>query len=174
MNVFILAEDINSAIQSHANIHLHKMILESAQMLSTTHRILDGNKIPNTRHKYVLNNSELDSIIYKATHPHHPWTKWTMETESNYKWHYLFFVGLCQEYKFRRNRTHLTETKLKEILKTPPKNIPKGDITAFPLAVDDDCITDDVIQTYRNHYIKKASRMKMEWSPRAKPEWFDV
>ena len=44
MNIFILDLDPVLAAQSVCNKHVHKMATESAQMLSTAHRMLDGNQ----------------------------------------------------------------------------------------------------------------------------------
>ena len=42
MNIFILDTDPIVAAQWQCDKHVVKMIVESAQMLSTAHRILDG------------------------------------------------------------------------------------------------------------------------------------
>ena len=42
MNLFILDNDPIKAAQLQCDKHVVKMILESAQMLSTVHRMLDG------------------------------------------------------------------------------------------------------------------------------------
>jgi hypothetical protein len=42
MNIFILDKDPVLAAQLQCDKHVVKMIVESAQMLSTAHRMLDG------------------------------------------------------------------------------------------------------------------------------------
>ena len=42
MNIFVIDKDPVVAAQEHCDKHVVKMIVESAQMLSTAHRILDG------------------------------------------------------------------------------------------------------------------------------------
>ena len=42
MNIFYLDRDEQKAAQYHCDKHVVKMILESAQLLSTAHRVLDG------------------------------------------------------------------------------------------------------------------------------------
>ena len=42
MNLFILHNDPVIAAQMQCDKHVVKMIIESAQMLSTAHRVLDG------------------------------------------------------------------------------------------------------------------------------------
>ena len=43
MNIFVLHEDPAVAATMLCDKHVPKMIIESAQMLSTAHRLLDGN-----------------------------------------------------------------------------------------------------------------------------------
>ena len=42
MNIFVVDEDPRVAAKSLCDKHVVKMIVESGQMLSTTHRVLDG------------------------------------------------------------------------------------------------------------------------------------
>ena len=42
MNIFVLDKNPIKAAQQHCDKHVVKMIVESGQMLSTAHRILDG------------------------------------------------------------------------------------------------------------------------------------
>ena len=42
MNIFVLHDDPVLAAQDQCDKHVVKMIVESAQMLSTVHRMLDG------------------------------------------------------------------------------------------------------------------------------------
>ena len=44
MNIFVLDKDPKVAAEEHCDKHVVKMIGESAQMLSTAHRILDGDE----------------------------------------------------------------------------------------------------------------------------------
>lgn len=44
MNIFYLDEDPNLAAQYQYDKHVIKMILETAQLLSTAHRVLDGSE----------------------------------------------------------------------------------------------------------------------------------
>ena len=73
MNIFILNTDPVIAAQEQCDKHVVKMILESAQMLSTAHRMLDGSetrrpsKSGKTMSKYwVLPNPTKESLFYKA------------------------------------------------------------------------------------------------------------
>ena len=42
MNIFFLDEDEKKCAQMHVDRHVCKMVIEYAQLLSTAHRVLDG------------------------------------------------------------------------------------------------------------------------------------
>jgi hypothetical protein len=68
MNIFVLDIDPAIAASYHCDQHLHRMILESAQMLSTW------------AYKYF---PKAHPYIYKPTHTNHPCTKWIDEATDN-------------------------------------------------------------------------------------------
>lgn len=185
MNIFILDKDPIVAAQLQCDKHVVKMIVESAQMLSTAHRMLDGEetKRPSKSGKrmvkyWVHPNSNLENTLYKAVHMHHPCTVWTMESKSNYKWHYVHFRALCIEYRFRYGKTHSTETLLTDVLRNAPQNISyEKELTPFALAMQHEpqCIhKDDPVRSYQEYYQTKQDRFKMVWTRRQTPEWFNV
>lgn len=71
MNIFALHQNPAIAASMHCNAHIHKMILESAQMLCT---VAGG---------YGL---------YTATHKNHPCTHWVTKTKGNASW----VLQLCE------------------------------------------------------------------------------
>lgn len=160
MNIFILNKDPILAAQMQCDKHVVKMALESAQMLCSAHRILDGDSV--------------DKSLYKIAHKNHPCTLWTMETVSNYYWHYEHWVSLCEEYTHRYGKTHLSFAKFGDILKQQPKNIPVGSMTQFRLAMgsNPECMFDDPVKSYRAYYKTKQLNFDMKWSKRQIPKWF--
>ena len=92
MNLFILDKDPIKAAQLQCDKHVVKMIVESAQMLSTAHRMLDGietrrrSKSGKTMSKYWELPDDRESVLYKAVHMGHPCTVWTMQNDNNYQW----------------------------------------------------------------------------------------
>jgi hypothetical protein len=184
LNLFVLSECPVEAAQLQCNIHINKMTVESAQMLSTAHRMLDGHpeKRPSKSGKrlsthYIHPDSELDNTLYKAVHYHHPCTVWTMQTSSNYEWHYQHFVALATEFTYRYEKQHRSFLALKDILKKPPKNIPIGQQTEWPLAMgsNPECMfKGDAVRSYQAFYQTKQERFKMVWSKRPTPDWFKV
>lgn len=180
MNIFILDESPVLAAQQQCNRHVVKMVTESAQMLSTAHRILDGTpyKGPSKSGKRMVKkwfHPEHNDLLYGAVHMNHPCTVWTMKTSANYMWHYEHFVALSNEYTHRYGKTHGSYLKLNEVLSTPPKNIPHGQLTQFPLAMksNPECMfPEDPVKSYKAFYQTKQHRFKMLWTNRDKPEWF--
>lgn len=182
MNIFILSNDPVEAAQLQCDKHVVKMIVESAQMLSTAHRMLDGEVTlkPSksgrrmVKHYELLDDMEADLTYYKAVHYNHPCTVWTMESSENYRWHWEHFKALGEEYKYRYGKDHATIQKLLNPLWTLPKNIPIGPLTPFRLAMQSnpECMFDDPVKSYRAFYKTKQDRFKMVWTNRNVPEWF--
>jgi hypothetical protein len=184
MNIFVLSEcPVDSAVQQ-CDKHVVKMIVESAQMLSTAHRMVDGKQTTvlsssGRRIKmWKLDDPYLDNLLYKSVHTGHPSTVWTTESDQNYQWHYRHFVALCDEYEYRYGKVHSTRTKLEEALAQTPNNIKRTEsITPFKLAMQQfpACIVEgDAVQSYRNFYQTKQDRFNMAWTKRPIPSWFEV
>lgn len=177
MNIFVLDENPQLAAQYHCDKHVVKMIVESAQLLSTAHRLLDGElyyaKSSNGRNlKRWSLSDERESLLYKAGFFNHPCGVWARETNENYAWLYSLFGFLCDEYTYRYNKTHLTDTKLRTTLAFQPKNIPQGERTDFPLAMPEYCMLDNAVDSYRNYYLKEKSHI-LDWRVREKPYWIE-
>ena len=181
MNIFYLDHNPVEAARSHLDKHVVKMILEYAQLLSTAHRVLDGvltvglSKSGRKRKQYVLND-ERDQVLYSATHINHPSAVWVRQNKANYDYLYALFVSTCDEYTHRYGKTHLTDSKLREVLHEFPKNIYSDDklhVWHGPTpAMPDECkIAGDHIASYRKYYIDKKADMAM-WTNREPPEWF--
>ena len=180
MNIFILNESPVISAQDQCDKHVVKMIVESGQMLSTAHRMLDGkvyrkpSKSGKTMIKYY-DHPTLEDQLYKAVHHGHPCTVWKMESVCNYMGHYRHFVALCDEYMYRYGKRHLTDTLLRDILRTPPANIPQVERTPFKLAMgsNPECMMSDPVESYRAFYQTKQDRFTMVWTKRPVPEWFE-
>jgi hypothetical protein len=71
MNLFYVEREPVAAAQALCDKHVVKMILETAQMLSTAHRLSETPQAP---------------FVYKMTHKNHPSTKWLRSSQNAYKW----------------------------------------------------------------------------------------
>ncbi len=181
MNIFILDQDPVKAAQQQCDKHIPKMVVESAQMLSTAHRMIDGtmerrpSKSGSMLQYYKLDDYR-EQLLYKAVHFNHPCTVWTRENSSNYNWHYIHFVALCEEYTYRYGKIHATYEKLGNVLRNPPRKIKHTDgKSPFRLAMgsNPECISEDAVKSYRAFYQTKQSRFAMKWTKRKVPEWFN-
>jgi hypothetical protein len=181
MNIFILDKNPIKAAQLQCDKHIVKMVLESAQMLSTAHRVLDGKltKVPSKSGKTSVKGwilpDERENLLYKAVHVGHPCTVWTMESVQNYIWHYDHFQALATEFEYRYEKKHKSWVDLEEALSIPPRNIPMGPLTPFKLAMGaaPECINPhDPVGSYRAFYQTKQDRFSMDWTKRDIPEWF--
>ena len=180
MNIFVLDKDPAKAAMMMCDKHIPKMIIESAQMLSTVHRMLDGTPIKRrsksgkTMQTYYTFGDIRDDLYYLAVHKYHPCTTWTAESLQNYNWHYYHFVSMAKEFKFRRGKEHITFEKLGPILAAPPINIKDIGLTEFVKAMTHypECmVPGDAVQAYRNYYHKAKPFAKWEWGREA-PTWW--
>ena len=159
MNIFYFYPCPTLSAQAQPDKMLVKMPLETAQMLSTAHRELDGDE-------YADANN-----LYKRAYWNHPCTIWARETKENYLWLYKHFIALGNEYHYRYQKRHASLVKLSYPLGMPPKNIPEGDLTPPALAMPDQYKTKDPVESYRNYCI--AEKTYAQWNKnRPKPNWW--
>ena len=144
MNIFYVDKDPVVAAQMMCDKHVVKMILESAQMLSTAHRVLDGDE-------YADKNG-----LYKKAHVNHPSSEWVRCSYQQYKWLYDHMVALMEEYTYRYGKHHATE-RLKVPLSEYPKAISVGDFTEPPQCMPEVCKGEDTVLAYQNYYIIEKS-----------------
>ena len=163
MNIFVLDKNPITAAQQQCDKHVVKMILESAQMLSTAHRILDGDEPAD---KFGL---------YKKSHTNHPCSIWVRESNNNYRWLWIHMMALGEEYTHRYGKTHKSITKLGKLLERFPLNIPRGQMTKFKLAMAQypECMKEDPIESYRLYYQTKKDKFNMVRTNRTVPERFN-
>ena len=177
MNIFYLHKDPKICAEMHLDKHCTKMLIEYAQLMSTAHRVLDGIKYTGlsktgrkvTRYKL----KDYDDIIYKACHIHHPSNIWVRDNAYNYHWLYQMWSYLCDEFTYRYGKQHLTDYKLRKVLREIPKNAPLNKkFTEPPQAMPDEVkVVGDSITAYRQYYMKHK-RGFATWKKDRKPAWF--
>jgi hypothetical protein len=175
MNIFYLHHDVVKCAEMHNDKHTVKMILEYAQLLSTAHRVLDGDivigksKTGRKQTRYVLPSD--DSILYSATHINHPSSVWVRQSDKNYDWLFGLFQALMTEYTHRYGKTHAT-SRLEMHLAKLPKNIPQKPFTEPTPAMPDDVkVPGDSIASYRRYYIQNKPHLA-NGKKRPVPEWY--
>jgi hypothetical protein len=159
------------------------MILETAQLLSTAHRVLDGEqstRIHNNRKQQVWSLRDgRDSILYKATHINHPSAVWVRNSKHNYYWLAELLLKLCEEYTYRYGKRHKVEQiGLADVLQAAPLNSPLLVKFAEPTpAMPDECvILGDSIASYRKYYNTKKRHIaswKGKINSRDIPYWYE-
>lgn len=150
MNIFYLHDSPQVSAMAMTNKHIVKMIVESAQLLSTAHHILDG--------------PDAITGIYKMTHKNHPSAIWTRETTGNYLWLRDHLRWLLQEYANRYNKkpTDHATYQVFETLHYLPKNINSSlNKTPMRIAITNTAhhIPNDAIASYRKYYTAEKLRL---------------
>lgn len=129
-------------------MHVIKMILETAQLLSCAHIVLDDKQ-----------------VAYKKTHQNHPSSVWVRESRGNYFWTFDLLNALLAEYEYRFNGVHATARFLAALSKAPD-NIPDGGVTAHVMAMGDEFrIKGDPFLSYQGYIRQKL----VEWRARPNP-----
>ena len=182
MNIFYLDKDPIKAAQMYCDKHCVKMIVESAQMLSTAHRMIDGKEYTDLTKsgrrikRWKHPNANLEKTLYKACHTGHPSTVWVMKSAYNYHWLYKHMMALNTEFKMRYGHIldHKTVQLLEGALMYPPKNISLNTIaTDPPPAMPDYCkIPGDSVASYKKYYIYEKQRFATWKSPSTVPAWY--
>lgn len=159
MNIFYLDTDPVLAAQYQVNKHVVKMILESAQLLCTTHHLFPLKAFPEK--------------FYKPTHKNHPSSIWVRESVSNYNWLCKHAIALCEEYTYRYDKVHASQSVIEWCRDNIP-GIPDVGPTRLRLAMPDEFIDEDPVKAYRSYYTgDKKHTIKCEWKRRNAPEWFN-
>ena len=159
MNIFYLNKSFRQTAKDHCDKHVVKMILETAQLLSTAHRVLDGNEYA-------------DSMgLYKATHKNHPSAVWVRSNKIAYDWTYMLFVQLCEEYTKRYNKEHKTARLIPFLLNAPKSIDPTKEFTPPPQCMPDEYKHEDTVIAYRNYYRGEKSKFA-EWRYSETPDWW--
>ena len=159
MNIFYLDRSPSIAAEMACDKHVVKMILESAQLLSTAHRVIDGDEYA-------------DKVgLYKMAHKNHPSTIWTRTSTENYMWLNRYFGALCREYTYRYGKHHASERMLGPLAHVP-KGLTYSGFTDPPQCMPDYCKGEDTVLAYQNNYILEKSYFA-KWKKRPTPEWFN-
>jgi hypothetical protein len=158
MNIFYLSEDPVTAARYHCDKHVVKMILETAQLLCTAHRVLDGDDY-----------ADLEGL-YKAAFKNHPCAVWVRESKSNYMYAYELFVALLTEYKLRYGKIHACD-KFVDSLSYTPVNTEGLFLTPPAQCMPDEYKHSDPVIAYRQYYCGEKARFA-KWKNGGVPSWF--
>ena len=159
MNIFVLSLNPEEAAKAHCDKHVVKMILETAQLLSTAHHVHPSAYYPT-----------IQDLIYKKTHVNHPCAIWVRANKQNYLWAFSLLFNLLNEYTFRYGKVHKTQRLLGPLALIP--NIDQESaLTPFAQAMPEVYRSQyDAVEAYRSYYINEKSKL-LTYTKREKPEW---
>ncbi|ASV44288.1 hypothetical protein PBI_SCTP2_273 [Salicola phage SCTP-2] len=190
MNIFVTDVEPRQCAIEHNDVHLRKMIIETAQLLSTAHVVLDDNV-----------------VAYKKTHQNHPCAIWVRQSKENYAWTRHLLFELSKEYTYRSDRFHRTSRYIDNLDKIPSTLMFMSDYVSneyptqediskhfheksFVCAMPEKYITNNCFESYQEYlsikyenwkhrwaYDKKSDSykfkpIKVEWTKRNTPEWY--
>jgi len=171
MNIFVLDTDPERAALYHNDRHVVKMILESAQLLSTAHHFLDGERTASHRVPGILS----------ATHVNHPCAIWARLSTENYAWLHTLMTALGEQYYRRYSRTHAYmrraqgyDSSFCKSLWRTPLNLPTGARTPFAQAMPIPYRRADPVEAYRLYYFNEKLHIATWKAPATEPQWFKV
>lgn len=173
MNIFVLDNDAAESAHMMCDKHVVKMIVESCQLLSTAHHVLDGEElvVVSDKRKYKSYICTKKNIC-KATMINHPCSIWARENRANYIWLWRHAYALCKEYTYRYGKVHAMEHMLLNELNDPPVNILKDKkTTPFAQAMPDKYRDENAVVAYRRYYINEKAGFA-KWKNSQVPEWF--
>lgn len=159
MNIFASDSDPVKAAQYLDDKRVVKMVLETAQILSTVlHKLGSGS-----------------SSIYRPTHSNHPCVIWAGKSRGNFNWLVLHGLALNEEYKkrFFKIYPHKSTSVILDCAKLFQKiPIDEKCMTPFPNCTN---ITGNisVVKKYRLYLSQtKWSDGKARWTVTGKPSWY--
>ena len=147
MNIFHLHKDPRICAEYHCDKHVVKMILETAQMLSTAYQRHWG----------------LDEYLYKPAYPKHPMTIWVGASIENYKYALMLGTELGKQYTKRYKKIHKSSNIISLLRgfgrgKNVEYNFPSIKFTPPPQCMPDEYKHEDYITAYKQYYIGEKKR----------------
>ena len=163
MNIFFLDKTPELSAEMLCDKHIPKMLLESAQMLSTAVR----------KYEKETDTTPLAKPIYKSAYPNHPMTKWVGETKGNFEWALENAIYIHEEYRFRFNKNHKSYDVISNIINNNYINdIPDGFFKEPPQCMPNEYKDNNYVTAYRNYY-KGEKEYFAKWEKgRQQPEWW--
>lgn len=172
MNIFVLDKSPVKAAQMLCDAHVVKMIVESAQLLST--------------HDRLTGRFDDPSGLYKPTHVNHPCRK-CLDNTFNRAWLICHLDALLSEYYHRYKKMHKTASVYHRYyccsfaVESMTHSFAHGEYASsctFPRCMPDEFKVegDDieaVIESYRSYYRSKRNTMKrgFTYKNREEPDW---
>jgi hypothetical protein len=153
MNIFYLDHNPRTAAEMMHDKHVVKMILETAQILSSVCH----------RHDTWIEE------MYRPTHKNHPSVLWAGDSADNFWWLYAHGLWLCKEFEYRYNHHHKSSDVIELMPYFAPKQFPLPYWTPPPQAMPDEFkIAGDSVAAYRAYYLGRKVEQS-GWTRRPVP-----
>lgn len=154
MNIFVLSNDPGQAAKDHCDKHVVKMVLETAQLLSTACREAGAE----------------DPLLYKSSHVNHPCSVWARSSISAFCWLCDLGTHLSEEYSFRYGKTHKSQAVI-ERAKWYALRFPNEDMPPFVQCVPEEYKRRSAVTAYRAYYKGEKANFA-RWTRRPEPKWW--
>ena len=173
----------------HLSKHVTKMSIEYPQLMSTAHRVIDGEEYTDLtangrRIKRWRLNDDREQSLMKASHINHPSAIWCRANQQNYLWLYNMWSHLLDEYTYRYGKVHAC-ARLKNVLRFAPTKIAVGEFFPPTPAMPSDVklLAEnpqpgrkyDSLKSYHNYYINNKKHFA-SWNGKVNsrpiPSWF--
>jgi hypothetical protein len=158
VNLFAFSESPHEAARFHCDAHVVKMILETAQMMSTAVHVLE----PEAAKGWVG--------LYKPTHINHPCSVWVRASSANYEWTSELACGLIWSFRDRFGHSHKTEGLLALLTLFNPS--PEGPLTPFAQAMPEECKGLDPVAAYKRYFNMHKQHIA-RWR-NGQPDWYQA
>jgi hypothetical protein len=155
VNIFASSPCPEASAATLADRHVVKMILETAQILSTAIE----------RHVDPADFANFDG--YKPTHRNHPCTLWAGDTRANFDWTVRHGLALGAEYTRRFSKVHKSQAVIERAWLWRDR-IPVGALTDFAQAMPDVHRGPDPHSAYQRYLRAKYNDWRAAGRP---PRW---
>jgi hypothetical protein len=162
VNIFFLDDDPARAAEYSCDSHACKMVLESAQIMSTVHWIADCSTAEALYGRCT---------VYAPTHPSHPSVRWAARSLSNWRWLREHCLALSAERLWRfPGYNHHNSTAV--AYRMPEPAIADLGLTEFAVGFKSELeYPGDVVQAYRRYYALEKRHLA-SWTRRGAPAWW--
>ena len=166
MNIFYLDPNPKIAAQMLCNAHCAngKMATELAQMFSNLYTLkrLEASDCPRTA----------TGNIRKHSYPHHPCTKWVMNSLENFQWALDHALYICEERRYRTGKELNGTYEFLKWVKDTANELKFANIsfTTPALAMPEQYFNNNPVIAYRNYYRNEKKHL-LKYTKRKIPDW---
>lgn len=169
MNIFALSHCPTESARWQHDKHVVKMLLETAQMLSTNARLVPEWYEKCQQYQSVI-PEHVHQWLYAPAYVNHPCTIWARQTLGNFRWLALHGQALWREFDYRFGGPHKSyERVIKPLVELCHESFDYGSVSMTPFATampDEYKVPDNPVQSYRNYYVAEKIMPNSKWTGR--------